>query len=326
MANKCQHCGKFLSAADGAKCTKCPSMFHRACVNLSPESRIPQKWMCRNCRSSGYIKCLPASLPNVERNDEELNADSADESSLVREMKLLRAELAMVSGEMTSFRLELAKLNSCITGFNNRVDSIEERLSSLEQQKAGSNIDRDDISQEVVAQLRLELNDREQECFSNDIEISGLTEKPGENVLQIVTLVAKKIGVNLQDVDIVSAQRSGPRRDTLSSGEQLRPRPITVRLTRRALRDDMLRAARVRRGADSSSVIDGEPRRFYVNERLTKLNRFLFYKAKEECRNKGWKYVWTKGGRIYVRRAFDALVQRVRVEGDLKKIFGASSI
>ncbi|XP_050357852.1 uncharacterized protein LOC126778408 [Nymphalis io] len=230
----------------------------------------------------------------------------------------------MVSGEMTSFRLELAKLNSCITEFNNRVDIIEERLSSLEQQKAGSSLNRDDISHEVVTQLRSELNDREQECFSNDLEISGLAEKSGENVIQIVTLVAKKIGVNLQDVDIVSAQRSGPRRDTLSSGEQPRPRPITVRLTRRALRDDMLRAARVRRGADSSSVIDGEPRRFYVNERLTKLNKFIFFKAKEEGRNKGWKYIWTKGGRIYVRRTFDAPVHRVRGEGDIKKIFGDS--
>ncbi|CAG9579587.1 unnamed protein product [Danaus chrysippus] len=232
MANKCQHCGKFLSASDGAKCTKCTSMFHRACVNLSPESHIPQKWMCRSCRNSGYIKCLPASLANEERNDEKLNANSANESSLVREIKLLRAELAMVSEEMTSFRLELAKLNSCITEFNNHVDSIEERLSSLEQQKAGSNMDRDDTSQEGVAQLRSDLNDREQECFSNDIEISGLTEKLRENVLHIITLVAKKIGVNLQDVDIVSAQRSGPRRDSLSSCEQARPRPITFLIPR----------------------------------------------------------------------------------------------
>lgn len=113
-----------------------------------------------------------------------------------------------------------------------------------------------------------------------------------------------------------------PANGCTGSIKGVRPRPIMVRLVRCSLRDELLWAARVRRGVDTSGIIDGELRRYYFNEHLTPLNRYLFFKARGDGNRKGWRYVWTRGGKIYVRRSTDIPVYRVRAETDMySKVF-----
>ncbi|CAG9572878.1 unnamed protein product [Danaus chrysippus] len=116
--------------------------------------------------------------------------------------------------------------------------------------------------------------------------------------------------------DCITADHSG----------QTRPRPIIVRLAHRAVRDEMLRAARVRRGCDSSGIVESEAKRFYVNERLTPMNRHIFYKTRELGRSDGWRYIWTRGGRIYARRNGDSETRRIRTLEDTIKFFGDNVI
>lgn len=337
MTNNCNQCGRFVSAADGAKCVKCGSLFHRDCVKLSPNGPIPSKWTCLGCHKgkskqgkTTIVKGLSTPSPKLLETSNppapavlssgDIQGDTSN--SIIAELRLLR-------GEMASFRGEIAQLNITLSAFNSRVDDIESRLSRLEEQSA-SQESRSSV-QTTISQLQTQLNDRDQDLLMNDVEISGLQEASGENLMNITCLLAKKLGVDLDDRDVVSAERSGPQRAFLAStsdgkqAQQPRPRPVVVRLARRAVRDELLRAARVRRGVDSSGIIDADPRRFYVNERLTRTNRQLFYKAREEGRLKNYRFVWTKGGRIFVRKTVTASVQRVRSEADLEKIFANDS-
>ncbi|CAB3252686.1 unnamed protein product [Arctia plantaginis] len=124
---------------------------------------------------------------------------------------------------------------------NSRLDSIEERVGALEQsvtQKTGSAA----RFENVIAQLRLELDQKEQEMLVNDIEITNLPEMQAENPTHLVT----KLGMTLDERDIVSAERVGPRYprgayastksgDTAARGG--RPRPLVVRFARRAHRE-----------------------------------------------------------------------------------------
>ncbi|KOB76071.1 Zinc finger DNA binding protein [Operophtera brumata] len=66
--------------------------------------------------------------------------------------------------------------------------------------------------------------------------------------------------------------------------------------------------ARQRRGLITSAELglEGPPAPLYFNERLTRLNRQLFAKAREECRHHKWKYCWIKSGRIYLRKEQDS--------------------
>ncbi|KAL4702898.1 hypothetical protein ACJJTC_016342 [Scirpophaga incertulas] len=125
------------------------------------------------------------------------------------------------------------------------------------------------------------------ELLQNDVEITGVEEQKSEGLSHVVFTLANKLGEKLEQQDVVSAVRIGRME---SGGETAgRPRPIVVRLVRRVVRDDLLRAARVRRGATTEGTgVPGAPRRFCINERLTRSNRLLFRRAREAGNRLKW--------------------------------------
>ncbi|CAG4996812.1 unnamed protein product [Parnassius apollo] len=98
-----------------------------------------------------------------------------------------------------------------------------------------------------------ELSERDQDLLANDLEISGLPEQKGEVAINTVILCARKLGLDIDHREIVHAERVGILRKSIddinSSQEEVRlgPRRIMVRMSRRALREEFLRSARVRR-------------------------------------------------------------------------------
>ncbi|XP_061722895.1 uncharacterized protein LOC133529229 [Cydia pomonella] len=180
---------------------------------------------------------------------------------------------------------------------------------------------------ETVTQLKMELNARDQDQLLNDIEISSVPEENGENTIHIVTTLGQKLGVTLSEHDIIDATRVG-RASQLNEGVQglsSRPRLLVVRLARRAVRDRLLQAARVRRGATTEGTgLPGPNSRFYINERLTVINRRLFQKTRQLKEQLGWRYAWTRDGKIYVRQrpGAESPRHRIRSELDLERVFG----
>ncbi|XP_052744509.1 uncharacterized protein LOC128199358 [Bicyclus anynana] len=182
-----------------------------------------------------------------------------------------------------------------------------------------------------INQLQLELNLREQGNLSSDLQISGIPEYENESLTHIITTVAAKLQVNINEQDIATSMRVGPKRpaNNLSSGaHSFRSRPIAVRLARRSTRDELLKNARVRRGCTSGDLglPSHEVRRVYINERLTRINRQIFTKAREAARAARWRFVWTKDGRIFARRAESSDVHMLQTEEDIDKIFNCNNI
>lgn len=125
------------------------------------------------------------------------------------------------------------------------------------------------------------------------------------------------------------ASRAGRVLDAVDVGPKQRPRPIVVRLARRALRDQLLKAARVRRGATTEGTdLPGPARKFYMNERLTRTNRLLFRRARELGDHHRWRFIWTRDGKIYARQhsGRDALRHRIRTEADLNRVFTRNNV
>lgn len=109
--------------------------------------------------------------------------------------------------------------------------------------------------------------------------------------------LAGKLGINLTENDLVNVTRVGRVPDTAESTSSSRPRSIVVRVARRSIRDELLKAARVRRGVTTEGAgLPEPPRRFYVNKRLTKTYRQLFSRARELKNRCNWRYVWTRDG------------------------------
>lgn len=254
------------------------------------------------------------------------------QQSIFAELSSFKAEFRTLCSEMRDFKKEFSELRSSLVSCTDRVIAVENRVMLLEQERSeGVNLDQVMALERTIYELKSELNDREQESLLNDVEITGLPEQKGENPVHFVSVLATAIGLSLNEQDIVFAERSGavPRPPQgESSSAAARPRKIVLRFSRRSTHDAYLRAARVRRGLSSADLgVDGSPAvRVFVNERLSRLNRQLFAKAREECRRRQWKYCWTKEGRIYVRREHGSAVTRIRTDKDICQIFGVGIV
>ncbi|XP_063391561.1 uncharacterized protein LOC134677057 [Cydia fagiglandana] len=328
------------------KCVECKSVEPRR-DNTNTPIRCENINMCRGARTQvvlsptepeGHSSIMEVSYTeghNTTPRDNGLDSTRVtDTQLLVTELRLFREEMRVMSQEIHALRTSLESLTARIDGCDGRIDNCEGRIDALcarvesLESRPQSQTAPDNSLVETVSQLRLELNDRDQELLLNDIEISSVPESRGENAMHLVTTLGKKLGVELTEHDIVDAARVGraPQLEDGLHGPAARPRPLVVRLARRAVRDRLLQAARVRRGVTTEGTgIPGRTSAFYVNERLTPHNRRLLYKARELKQQHYWRYVWTRDGKIFARQqaGTSSPRHRIRTELDLGRVFGS---
>lgn len=247
--------------------------------------------------------------------------------------KDLHASIAHLKTEFTKttdfLGEQIKDLDGVVRAVGDRVSHLEAENERLRSELGAVSRAREESHatglHDVIDQLRSDLNDSEQAALFNDVEITGVPEFQTESCGHIVTALATKIGVSLELRDIVSVSRVGPPRTKPLDGEEVpRPRPIVATLSRRSLRDDLIKNARVRRAGVTTAGLglpDHGPCRVYFNERLTKANRKLFGLAREASRLNRWRFAWTKEGRIYVRRDDKSDGHRIRSELDIKSVF-----
>lgn len=359
---KCAACGKFIASNVAANCSVCPAIYHKECVSLSETTTVSKEWACPECKrkvrkgdntpvrgahDNGTGTAAPAPRRPAARAHTALSVsappipaapvilapatvnagpDTSDLPPRKDDVLELRQELAECVAEIRGFRREIAEFQVSVAGINARMDGIEQRLEAVEMKRTEPVAKITDL-EHTIAQLKVELNDRDQEALLSDLEIGHLPEEKGENVLHAVTVLAAKLGVTLEERDVVYAERIGVEQHASAAGLEPRARRVVVRLTRRHLRDQLLQAARVRRTLNAADAGYAAPhQRIYLNERLTRINRQLFHCVREECRKLQWRYSWTKRGRIYARQGDGKPVHLIRSEADVGRVFGTSLV
>lgn len=301
---------------------RCPTPSEQIYEELITPSEMDMSYNVTHRRKPGKTLKPEASTSEIQLKADLFEADPLDVLTK-QEISLFWKELRAARIEMSNFRTSVAELTLAINKSNERTDALEARMDHLEAQLNAK--DRSDMEtlEVQIDQLKQELQAREQDLLSNDIEIAGIPETTGEGITHIVLAVATKLGVQLEERDIVDASRVGAPRALVEGGPAPRPRNIAVRMTRRSSRDALLKAARVRRGATTADMgISGPPCKFYINERLTKLNRQLFQRAREIAKRIKWRFVWTRSGKIYVKKENGSKGHLIRSEADLVKVFG----
>ncbi|XP_063370278.1 uncharacterized protein LOC134658521 [Cydia amplana] len=345
---KCARCDKAPTSKDILVCSACKLTYDIECASvtyarwnlMNPKQRT--SWKCSTCceqalqaskdnNSSVTTRAKTNRPANEAQSDgparlNEAPVYSEDQmSTLISEIRLLRADIHTIREEMTQFREEMrTEIASCktnVTKVEQRVNNIEERLLELE----GCRSQTIELKATIEC-LKTEMNDKEQDMLINDVEIVGIPESSGESIEHMICLLATKIGTTLAVTDIAEAYRSGPRRIEASGAQPALPRPIVVRFVRRAVKERVLRAARVRRNMSTTDLeLPGKAKSVYMNERLTRENRRIFKKAREEASKRSWKYVWTRFGRIE-KQAEGRQAHRLRNDEDFSKVFMDSQL
>lgn len=164
--------------------------------------------------------------------------------------------------------------------------------------------------------LQRHVDDTEQRARGLNVEIQNVTERKGENLLNIVSTLANKIGVTVPKEEITAVHRISHGVTTKN-----RPKNIILKFSKQSFRDAFLAAARLKRGLTTDDIgISDAKRLIYIQEHLTLRNKILFKEARTRTKLKKWKFAWVKNMKIYVRKDVNEPALAICSDSDIQKI------
>lgn len=243
----------------------------------------------------------------------------------------------------TEFSMMLSKLNETINSVLHReLQSINAKISAMDDSLQFMNSQYEDLlkkhasSQETIMELQKEnlemsnkmksLNVRvdqlEQQTRSNNIEIQCVPEKKHENLFNIVSEISRVTACVVENRDILHCTRVAKQ-----NPNNTRPRSIVVQLASPRLRDQFLAAVvnfnKNNKDNKLNSVhlgYSGPKTPIFVTEHLSPTYRALHASARIKAKELGYKFVWIRGGRIFMRKVEDSDHIMVRNMDTLDKL------
>lgn len=146
------------------------------------------------------------------------------------------------------------------------------------------------------------INDLEQWSRIDNLEIQGISERPNENIYNVLENLGNAIGCPIPASDVSIAHRVQH-----FNNNSKQPRNIIVKLQSRRKIYDILAASRKYK---ISSPNTGRPgirvndlgESVFINEHLSNSNKLLFKCTRDAAKNLGYKFTWVRNCTIFVRK------------------------
>lgn len=230
------------------------------------------------------------------------------------QLQELRASIDFVTkmaatnqGEIITLKTENARLNASNVEYRDEIDDLRRQMNDR---------DGDNPSERITTELkniRDQINEIEQYLRVNNLEIVGLP-KPNQGETEEMVLIEAfnelegiDITVTAEDIDI-----SHPLNTRRQDGKPVH----VVRFVSRKTKEAILTAKK----SEANRQYKFRTKDVFINEHLSKQNRSLFAAAQEKKRTLNYKYCWTRGGNIKLRKADDSEVINITSEEQLAAI------
>ena len=175
-----------------------------------------------------------------------------------------------------------------------------------------------------VTKLQRDVQHLERYNRGQNLEISGIPEKPDEDIRTVVTNVLRRVDGELRADDVDISHRVGPTTptDSAHATQTRRTRSILVRFTSRRVRNKIYDQRRSLKEVKLADLGLGfrESSNIFINENLTPEMKQLLYKANVARKDKHHRFLWTQNGKILVKKSPDAPAVLIATEADLAKI------
>lgn len=135
--------------------------------------------------------------------------------------------------------------------------------------------------------------------------------------------LGEKIGVNLNKDDISTSHRLPVKRSRceIDMANNLKTPPgIIVKFVKRDVRESFYRARKILKDMNTRDLGYSGENIIFVNESLTQKNKDLFNECLKFKKDKGFRFLWTYAGKIFMRRNENSQVIHVTDASILQKI------
>lgn len=311
MPVNCSVCGLICASdSDSIKCIgNCQGVFHTNCVSGVRGTRGGKsEWQCEVCKPTKGSSLSSSKSASATPITKEL---------LVRTLEAFKGE---VFEELRKNGKEFAEFRASLDYFSEKIDKSNELMEQLQQSHKKLQRENQDLKEEnkalkkSVAVVEQRVRNLEQYSRQTNIEISGVPETNGEKMEELLGDVARAVGMELKKERVVAAHR-------VPSYNRNRTPPIIVKFASRRDRDEWLDAFKKMRPLTADKINHHFKKdKVFINEHLSPENKQLLGRTKEMARDRGYKYVWTREGKIFVRREDNERCIKVEGVEDLDKL------
>ncbi|CAF4918133.1 unnamed protein product [Pieris macdunnoughi] len=327
---KCNACLKSVANTPSLNCSRCKAEYHHFCINYSlPEYNamsveLKSKWICLQCQSrerkGGDNSNTPVrsnnsvalESPHLEFVTQRTKARTEKNCSCISPSSIrdiIREEFELlfthkIHPEMLEVRNAVSSLEASMTYFNAELEKV--KADQAEQTKIIGVLKSETESLRATnISLSSRLAQMDQHVRSSNVEIQCVPENKQENLINTVMQLGKVIKCPISETQIHYCSRLAK-----INNSSPRPRSILVKFNSPRLRDEFLAATskfnKINRedklntshlgiGANKKAAI-------YVAEHLTHENKRLHATARSKAKELGYKFVWVRDARIYMRK------------------------
>ncbi|CAK1584063.1 unnamed protein product [Parnassius mnemosyne] len=144
----------------------------------------------------------------------------------------------------------------------------------------------------------------EQDSRQNNIEIHCLPEYRQENLVKTLMQISKVVSFPLTETDIVACNRVQKQNPASKV-----PKTVICRFVSKLKRDNLLAAVYKYNKSHPKAKLNTKLLGFgdvksavYISKHLTQANKSLHAATRIWAKEKSYKYVWVRNGRIFVRK------------------------
>lgn len=222
--------------------------------------------------------------------------------------QLIRNEIRLaireaITEEIERIKKELSCFEESIMYMNAQFDILQNTVFECKNETKKIKIENENL-QATVKDLESKVLLLEQESYQSNIEIQCLPEYKQENLASTIQQIGKVISFPITEKDIQSCFRVR-KQDQKSK----KPKAVICKLSNRLQRDNFLAAVLRYNKSHSNEKLNtkllgfgdsGSP--IYISEHLTKTNRDLHAATRIKAKEKQYKYVWIRSGKIFIRK------------------------
>lgn len=186
---------------------------------------------------------------------------------------------------------------------------LKDRLDKMERDKKNN--------LEYIATLENKIESQDRMLMVSSLEIKNIPPVNGESktdLIKVMQSIAETLDVPVQTSDIRNIQRINTKKPE--------NKPIIVDftsvLTKEKLIEHCKKFNRTNKLTTSHLHIKGPSKPIFISENLTYKTRRLYFLARDFAKTNDYKYCWTAGGKVYIRKKEGEPTLRLNGEEDIK--------
>lgn len=318
---ECCTCQKKLGKEQFLLCSRCKRCYHLGkCSGIQKKRFKGMKqgdidiWKCNSCADE-ETESSDSDSSNLSDQNHESDKPPKHQDAAARQTEGLDSKLAMILCKLDRVDKKVDKQNqttqsieSFMEVLSTKYDELLAKIGSQETEICKLKEKTEQLQKQLtekdveIARIRDSVESAEQHSRRKNLEIHGIAESPKEDLFQVLVNLSSKMEIEVPERSSVEAvHRLKSRQDRIA--------PIIVRFTDQATKDLWITKKKALRAE-----------KIFLNDNLTKAQGHLFWQTRQQAKEKGYKFAWTKNGKVLVRKEEGSNIIAVNTATDLAKL------